>query len=81
MKPAVATTPTTVYTLATGVVVVHQAAQVGDTVAGAGPDRLLDGVQHQLGAHGRRPAPAEDATRVGVDHELIRRPSPDQVDT
>ena len=62
--------------LAAGVVVVHQAAQVGDTVAGAGPDRLLDGVQHQVGAHGPRHAPAQDAAGVGVDHERDVDPSP-----
>jgi len=55
--------------LGTGVGVVHQPGQVGDTGLLPGPDRHLQRVEHQLGAHARRGAPADDPAGERVEHE------------
>ena len=55
--------------LAAGVGVVHQPGQVGDPGLVSGPDRHLERVEHQLGAHVGGGLPAEDAPGVGVQDE------------
>jgi hypothetical protein len=47
-----------------------QAGQVGDTGGLAGPDRVFEGVQHELGGHGCGGPPADDP--AGEDAEPDR---------
>ena len=47
--------------LSASVVMINQTGQVGDALAAAGPDRVLDRIEHELGAHAGRGAPADDA--------------------
>src|SRR5690606_17986360 len=56
------------YVLGPAVGVCHHRSQVG-AGALAGPDRLLEGVQDQLGRHGGAAAPAQDPAGEGVDDE------------
>jgi hypothetical protein len=58
-----------VYCLGAGVGVMHQAGQVVHALTAAGPDRHLEGVQDQIGAHRGVRAPAEDAAGMSVDDE------------
>ncbi len=52
-----------------GVVVAHEPGQAAHALAAAGPDRLLEGVEHQLRLHGCRCPPAQDPTGVRVEDE------------
>src|SRR6185437_16642961 len=49
--------------------VVHQAGQVVDAAAAPGPDRVLEGVEHEFGAHVGGGAPAHDPAAEHVDDE------------
>ncbi len=61
--------PLSVDTLRPVVVVVDQPGQVGDAVAVSGPQRHLQRVEDQCGAHGPGDPPAEDPAGVHVDDE------------
>jgi hypothetical protein len=62
---------------AAGVVVRDQAGQVGDAFAGTGVDRVLEGVEDQLGSHRLRGAPTDDPSGERVDHERdVDHPGP-----
>src|SRR5262245_21387134 len=56
-----------VYCFGAGVGVVDQSSQVGEAAAVAGPDRHLQRVQDEAGAHGGVRPPPEDASGVGVE--------------
>ena len=58
--------------LAATIAVMHDAVD-----SGARPDRLFQRIEHQLGVHRARHAPADDATREYVDHERdVHEPAP-----
>lgn len=61
--------------MAAAVVVVDQPGQIVDALALTGPDGVLDRIEHQLGGHGGRGAPADDPPGVGVDDERHIHPS------
>lgn len=64
--------------LSAGVAVGDQSPQVGVAFLGAGEERVLEGVEDQVGGHrpGCPPA-ADDAAAVGVDHERhVDEPGP-----
>ena len=48
---------------------VDQSGQVADSVAEAGPDRVLEGVEHEFGGHGGGGSPADDPAGEDVDDE------------
>src|SRR5688572_4331849 len=52
-----------------GVVVAYEPGQVGDAFSGARPERLLEGVEDQVGAHRRGRPPAQDSSGVRVEDE------------
>jgi len=41
---------------------INQSGQIGDSFAAAGPDGVLDGIEHELGVHAGCRAPADDAS-------------------